>query len=89
MWKEHVEGGGDWYDMGEVCELMVIEVGGGGGGAPAPVQGQDGQKSGLPQQEELCGGVEGFSTVDRNEDKRGQRYSLVARRITPITIPTS
>ena len=41
MWKEHVEGGGDWYDMGEVCELMVIEVGGGevgggGGGAAAP-----------------------------------------------------
>ena len=40
VWKEHVEGGGDWYDMGEVCELMVIEVGGGevgggGGGAVA------------------------------------------------------
>ena len=43
-----MEGGGDWYDMGEVCELMVIEVGGGeigggGGGAAAPAQ------SNLPQ----------------------------------------
>ncbi|CDM65425.1 RHS repeat-associated core domain-containing protein [Pyrinomonas methylaliphatogenes] len=39
VWKEHVEGGGDWYDKGEVCELMVIEVGGGeigGGGGGTP-----------------------------------------------------
>ena len=83
VWKEHVEGCGDWYDMGEVCELMVIEVGGGevgggGGGAAVTVQ----RQNNVPQQNDCQRFADMVQDIANRANSRNTFLDELARTFT-------